>query len=76
MPSIAGFVQSLENIFFKRRKAVLALLVIFTLGMAGLASQLHMSAGFDKQLPVGHVQGASLEQKGPNKQNRRQGHQL
>ncbi|MBK7615193.1 MAG: MMPL family transporter [Burkholderiales bacterium] len=54
MPSIAGFVQTLENFFFRHRKAVLALLVLFTLGMAGLASQLHMSAGFDKQLPVGH----------------------
>ncbi len=54
MPSIAGFVQTLENFFFRYRKAVLALLAVFTLGMAGLASQLHMSAGFDKQLPVGH----------------------
>ena len=54
MPSIAGFVQTLENFFFRRRVAVLALLAVFTLGMAGLASQLHMSAGFDKQLPVGH----------------------
>ena len=54
MPSIAGLVAALESFFFRRRAVVLGLLVVFTLGMAGLASQLRMSAGFDKQLPVGH----------------------
>jgi hypothetical protein len=54
MPSIVGFVKTLETFFFRRRAIVLALLAVFTVGMAVLALQLRMSAGFDKQLPVGH----------------------
>jgi predicted RND superfamily exporter protein len=54
MASIAGFVQVLEDFFFRYRRATLAVLAAFTAGMALLASQLHMSAGFDKQLPLGH----------------------
>ncbi len=54
MASFAGFVKSLENFFFGRRLSTLAVLLLFTVVMAYLALQLRMSAGFDKQLPVGH----------------------
>ena len=54
MPSIVGFVKSLETFFFRRRAIVLGALALFTVGMAVLALQLRMSAGFDKQLPLGH----------------------
>ena len=54
MASIVSFVKTLENFFFRFRAPTLAVLLLFTLGMGYLATQLHMSAGFDKQLPVGH----------------------
>lgn len=54
MASIVGFVKSLENFFFRLRAPTLAILLLFTLAMGYLAFQLRMSAGFDKQLPVGH----------------------
>jgi len=54
MASIVSFVKSLENFFFRFRLQTLALLFVFTVVMGALALQLHMSAGFDKQLPVGH----------------------
>ncbi|MCY1286862.1 efflux transporter, putative, hydrophobe/amphiphile efflux-3 family [compost metagenome] len=44
----------LEDWLFKQRWAVLALLAVFTLGMAWFAVQLRMEAGFEKQLPIGH----------------------
>lgn len=46
--------QRLEDFFFHFRKAILAALAVFTVLMGVLASQLHMTAGFDKQLPLGH----------------------
>ncbi|MFA7268918.1 MAG: efflux RND transporter permease subunit [Sterolibacterium sp.] len=54
MVSFERFVQSLENFFFRHRIATLAVLLLFTAVMAVMALQLRMSAGFDKQLPVGH----------------------
>ena len=54
MSSIVGFVKRLENFFFRYRAATLLVLLVLTIGMGVLASRLHMSAGFDKQLPVGH----------------------
>ncbi len=54
MPSIVSFVKSLENFFFRFRVPTLAVLLVFTLVMGWLATQLHMTAGFDKQLPLGH----------------------
>lgn len=54
MPSIVSFVKTLENFFFRFRVQTLAVLLIFTLVMGWLATQLHMTAGFDKQLPIGH----------------------
>jgi predicted RND superfamily exporter protein len=54
MPSIVSFVKSLENFFFRFRVQTLAVLLVFTVAMGWLATQLHMTAGFDKQLPIGH----------------------
>ena len=54
MASFVGFVKRLEDFFFRFRAPTLGILLVLTLVMAYLASQLHMSAGFDKQLPVGH----------------------
>ncbi len=48
------FVHACERLFFGRRKAVLALLLLVTLVMGLFAARLHMSAGFGKQLPLGH----------------------
>jgi len=54
MPSIVSFVKTLENFFFRYRVQTLAVLLVFTVGMGWLATKLHMTAGFDKQLPIGH----------------------
>jgi len=54
MAGIVDFVKRLENFFFRFRLPTLVVLATFTVLMGILASQLHMSAGFDKQLPVGH----------------------
>ncbi|NJD35031.1 MAG: RND family transporter [Betaproteobacteria bacterium] len=54
MPSIVSFVKSLENFFFRFRVPTLAALLVFTVAMGWLATKLHMTAGFDKQLPLGH----------------------
>ena len=54
MPSIVSFVKSLENFFFRFRVPTLAVLLVFTVAMGWLATKLHMTAGFDKQLPLGH----------------------
>ena len=54
MSSIVTFVKRLEDFFFRFRVPTLVLLVAFTAVMGFLASQLRMTAGFDKQLPVGH----------------------
>ena len=54
MSSIVVFVKRLEDFFFRYRAATLLLLLLLTIVMGVLASRLHMSAGFDKQLPQGH----------------------
>ena len=54
MVSIVSFVKRLEDFFFRYRLITLSALLVLTAVMGMLASQLHMSAGFDKQLPVGH----------------------
>ncbi|WP_302184309.1 efflux RND transporter permease subunit [Pseudomonas donghuensis] len=43
-----------EAWLFGHRGWVLAILALFTLGMAWFAVQLRMDAGFEKQLPIGH----------------------
>ena len=54
MSSIVTFVKRLEDLFFRYRRSTLVALLVLTAVMGILASRLHMSAGFDKQLPVGH----------------------
>lgn len=51
---IVELVKRLDSFFFRHRLATLLILAAFTIGMGVLASRLHMSAGFDKQLPIGH----------------------
>ncbi|MBK5356576.1 RND family transporter [Pseudomonas sp. TH41] len=51
---LASVVLNLERFFFRNRLLTLATLAVVTLVMAGYASQLRMSAGFDKQLPQQH----------------------
>ncbi len=47
-------VLRLEGIIFRYRGVLLATLLYFTGIMAVFAVQLHMEAGFEKQIPVGH----------------------
>jgi hypothetical protein len=51
---VSSIVKRLENLFFRHRIALLLVLAAFTAIMGVFASRLHMSAGFDKQLPRGH----------------------
>jgi len=51
---VSASVRRLEGLFFRHRAATLVVLGVLTLAMGWFASQLRMSAGFDKQLPVGH----------------------
>jgi predicted RND superfamily exporter protein len=44
----------LEGLFFGHRKVTLGVIGVFTLVMAAFALQLKMSAGFEKQMPIGH----------------------
>lgn len=48
------FLGWLERFVFAKRFYVLLILGIFTAGMAFFALQLHMDAGFEKQMPIGH----------------------
>jgi len=43
-----------ETLLFRSRVVVLALLLAFTALMGWFALQLHMDAGFEKQMPIGH----------------------
>lgn len=52
---LASLVLGLERFFFRNRLATLGVLALVTLVMGGFASQLRMSAGFDKQLPQQHA---------------------
>ncbi|HRD84765.1 MAG TPA: DUF1338 family protein, partial [Rubrivivax sp.] len=51
---LARFVAAIERLIFGHRIAVLALLALVTAVAAVFALRLHMSAGFGKQLPLGH----------------------
>lgn len=48
------FVRGAERLIFGHRVAVLAVLALVTVMAAVFASRLHMTAGFGKQLPLGH----------------------
>ncbi|MBL8332662.1 MAG: RND family transporter, partial [Rubrivivax sp.] len=47
-------VAAIERLIFGHRAAVLGVLALVTLIAAVFAARLHMSAGFGKQLPLGH----------------------
>ncbi|HBC55012.1 MAG TPA: RND transporter, partial [Alphaproteobacteria bacterium] len=49
-----SMLQFVENLVFRFRLVILALLAIFTLWMGFYATQLRLDAGFDKQLPTDH----------------------
>jgi uncharacterized protein len=51
---LARFVLACERLIFGHRGLVLAVLALVTAVAAVFASRLHMSAGFGKQLPLGH----------------------
>ncbi|NML29138.1 efflux RND transporter permease subunit [Zoogloea dura] len=46
--------RALEGALFGIRRSLLAVLLVFTAVMGWFALQLHMDAGFEKQMPVGH----------------------
>ena len=47
-------VEKAEKFFFSHRWQTLTVIGVFTAVMAYFAFQLHMSAGFEKQMPIGH----------------------
>jgi hypothetical protein len=47
-------VEKAEAFFFGHRALTLGIFVVFTVVMAFFAVQLRMSAGFEKQIPIGH----------------------
>lgn len=51
---LARLVRATENLVFGHRLAVLTVLALVTVVMGVFAAKLHMSAGFGKQLPLGH----------------------
>src|SRR5690606_5216902 len=51
---VLSMVKLLENVVFKLRAIILLGLLVFTCITGFYALQLRMTAGFDKQLPVGH----------------------
>jgi predicted RND superfamily exporter protein len=53
-PPILRLLARLEAFCFNRRAPLLVVLVLFTAVMGWFALQLHMEAGFDKQMPIGH----------------------
>ncbi len=59
---LSKIVQKLENLFFGHRKATLAIIIGFTAVMAFFALKLKMSAGFDKQMPIGHEYTLTFQQ--------------
>jgi len=51
---MGSLISALERFFFGYRGPVLGVLAVFTLAMAVSASRLHMDAGYEKQMPIGH----------------------
>ena len=47
-------IEIIERILFRFRGTVLILLGVFTLVMAGYASQIRLETAFEKHLPLGH----------------------
>ncbi len=59
---LTSLVNQLEKICFERRHATLGVLILLTLLMGYFALQLRMSAGFEKQLPIGHEYTETFQQ--------------
>jgi len=59
---LARALAALERFVFGRRVLVLTVLAAFTLLMGFFALQLRMTAGFEKQMPVGHEYVKTFEQ--------------
>jgi len=59
---LARALAALERFVFGRRLLVLTVLAAFTLLMGFFALQLRMTAGFEKQMPVGHEYVKTFEQ--------------
>ena len=59
---LARALAALERFVFDRRLLVLTVLAAFTLVMGFFALQLRMTAGFEKQMPVGHEYVKTFEQ--------------
>ena len=59
---LARALAALERFVFGRRLLVLSVLAAFTLVMGFFALQLRMTAGFEKQMPVGHEYVKTFEQ--------------
>ena len=59
---LARALAALEQFVFARRLLVLTVLAAFTLLMGFFALQLRMTAGFEKQMPVGHEYVKTFEQ--------------
>ena len=59
---LARALATLERFVFGRRLLVLTVLAAFTLVMGFFALQLRMTAGFEKQMPVGHEYVTTFEQ--------------
>ena len=59
---LARALATLERFVFARRLLVLTVLAAFTLVMGFFALQLRMTAGFEKQMPVGHEYVKTFEQ--------------
>jgi len=59
---LARALAALERFVFARRLLVLTVLAAFTLVMGFFALQLRMTAGFEKQMPVGHEYVTTFEQ--------------
>src|SRR5882762_2016432 len=59
---LARALAALERFVFGRRLLVLTVLAAFTLLMGFFALQLRMTAGFEKQMPVGHEYVTTFQQ--------------
>ena len=59
--NLKPLITRLEAFLFRYRGLALALLFVFTAIMAVFASRLHMEAGFEKQIPIGHEYVATFQ---------------
>lgn len=62
MTMLERLVAQLTRLIFSHRAALLLALAVLTVVMGALASRLHMTAGFGKQLPLGHEYTETFQQ--------------